>query len=875
MKSAERGGRRLVAIVVSISFLLGLGGLLMPSRVLAEGGVLEEHQLQRRVWWPYAKGPHYGSLPQAKRLQLSVIRLRVGDLDTRGSGFEVPKALRLTQASARVSMTPWLIQLDGPVTRAKKEALRARGVRLYTYYPSNAFVVRAESPADLTSMPGVVWAAPYHPAYRIEPQLGHAPTANAMTALNETIYVRAVLFEAAERHAFVQAVEAKGALVDRSMNVESGARAEHVYLSAAPEVLLDIATRNDLLWIEEVSRSGFVLNAESKVVVQSGSVDLGTPYWDAGVNGSTQVVGVMDSGMDVDTILLSHSDSDAGTPGAGHRKVLAYTAYGGGDLATCGNYSHGTNTSQCAVGNRVDFGQNDEMEGVAHMSKIVFQDIGPSSFISCILGSLSPPASLVASWDEIRSQGGHLMNGSYSICSGYGSHAVDADQYLWDNKDFMMFFSAGNGGNGLVCPGTGKNVVAAGGHYQDPFYNDFYGATGPGPDGRMGPTITAPACDRANGNPAPFDYDTSASFQSSDGDLTGTPEAILNEGSCGTSFSSPYAMGAAALIRDYFEKGYYPSGAANAADGFASSGALVKAVLLNSGEYMTCCGDFMESTSNYGQGMGRLNLSKTLVIDGDTRTPPGMRVVDRGMEAGLATGETHEEIVEITDTTWPLRVTVNWIDYPGSALVNDFRLTVVGPDGGAGQTYRGGNFSGEFTLSEAAGGTADDTVNPFEAVFISPADLASGNWTVRVEAVNVPQGDPAFGDTQPFALVISGGFSSVAVREVSGADSGAPLLATDSSGTDITWIWEDVGDPAATYSFYRGDLPVSAASWAYSHGMIDAGHCGLVSNTTTVSDRQDGISRYYLVAMKKNGAEGTLGSDSAGSARPPADPSCP
>ena len=32
--------------------------------------------------------------------------------------------------------------------------------------------------------------------------------------------------------------------------------------------------------------------------------------------------------------------------------------------------------------------------------------------------------------------------------------------------------------------------------------------------------------------------------------------------------------------------------------------------MLNSGDLLTCCGSFMESTTTYGQGMGKLNLSR-------------------------------------------------------------------------------------------------------------------------------------------------------------------------------------------------------------------------------------------------------------------------
>jgi len=401
-------------------------------------------------------------------LDSDVIRLRVGSFQTRGPGLPIPDSLRITGEAARRMTAPWIVQLEGPITESKKDALRAAGVRLYDYVPNNAFLVRAASPEKLGGFPGVRWAGPYHPAYRIEPLLGQAPTDDPETAKNATIYVRAILFEPSEREGLIGQIESLSATVDRQATFDPHDRPDHLYFRAAPSVILAVARMDAVRWIEEVSLSGFTMNAESHVVLQSGCVYhdsqktqfCGTPYWDAGVNGSTQTVGDMDNGMDVDTILLSNTATDADTPGPSHRKVKAYTPYGGGDMKSCGNYTHGTNTSQCAVGNRTDFGQNGDLEGVAKAAKIVFQDIshpGPSN-VYCASGSLFPPSTLVSMYDEVRSQGGHLTNGSFSLCSGYGSHALDADQYTWDHKDFLMSFSAGNGGNGLVCRGTAKNV---------------------------------------------------------------------------------------------------------------------------------------------------------------------------------------------------------------------------------------------------------------------------------------------------------------------------------------------------------------------------------------------------------------------------------
>ncbi len=842
--------------------------------------------LERRDWWPFETGPRYGEVPEALRDHPRVVRLEVGSFDTRGPGLDIPRELALTGESSLAPGTPWLVQLDGPITEGAKEALRAAGATIRAYRPSYTFVVRAADPAALARLPGVVWTGPYHPAYRIEPTLGHGPTFDPEVASNERIYVRALLFEADERHAVAERLAALGASVDARATFDPSERAGGVYFTAAPDLVLAASRMSEVYWIEEVSREGIALNAESKVVLQSGFVDNGTPFWDAGVDGSTQVVAVMDSGLDVDTILVSHTASDAGTPGPGHRKVVAYTPHGGGDRSTCPGvcfgiaYEHGTNTSQCAVGNRTDFGQNGDLEGVAKKARIVFQDIQSATCANCVLGGLSPPSNLFAAYDEVRANGGHLFNGSFAICSygTYGSHARDADQYAWDHKDFLTFFSGGNGGSGNACPGTNKNNVSSGGHYQDPFQNEFYGSTGPCPDNRMCPTVLGPACDHANGNPAPFNYDTSTSIQSNDNDITGAPSSTVRQGSCGTSFSSPYLMGAAALVRDYFEKGYAPTGTAQPADAFAPSGALVKAVLMHSGEFVESCTGCARPGLMGSMGMGRANLSSALPIAGDSRTPRGICVVDRGMAEGLATGGLFEKKIEVADATDPFRVTLDWVDREGSTLTNDLRLTVIGPGGGPGLTYHGGNFDsafqgGRYTKSDAAGGTTDDHTNVFEAVRVPPGELVAGTWTIRVQGTNVPMGDPAFGDTQPFALVASGGFDT-ATPEVSGPGSASPLVVAATDATSVTWQWEDIAGGGESHHLYRGSLG-SLRGGVYDHGVIGPSHCGLPSSTTTLTDKTDGLDSYYLAGAHRNCRDGSLGGNSAAAERPPASPACP
>jgi hypothetical protein len=387
----------------------------------------------------------------------------------------------------------------------------------------------------------------------------------------------------------------------------------------------------------------------------------------------------------------------------------------------------------------------------------------------------------------------------------------------------------------------------------------------------VAPTVLAPACDNPGGNPPPYNFLTSTSIQSSDNDITGAPsgDEEIVQGVCGTSFSSPYLLGLGALIRDYFEKGVWPSGAIEPDDAFAPSGAMVKATLINSGDYVSGCSGCNIPGLMGSMGMGRTNLSSTLALAGDIRTVPGTRIVDKGMTTGLATGGVYEEWIEVLDPSILLKITLVWVDRPGTNLVNNLGLLVVGPDGTAAQRYLGNNFAaGEFSISEANGGTTQDATNVFESVRIRPAELVAGVWKVRVTGVNVPMGDPTLGNTQPFVLIASGGIDSLGIAEISPIGS-VPLLAVSRSETSVTWEWDLLADPTIDYSFYRGTL-ASLTSGVYDHGTIDGSHCSISSNTTTVDDAASGVDSYYLVAGHKNGNDGPLGHE-----RPDADPECP
>ncbi len=55
--------------------------------------------------------------------------------------------------------------------------------------------------------------------------------------------------------------------------------------------------------------------------------------------------------------------------------------------------------------------------------------------------------------------------------------------------------------------------------------------------------------------------------------------------------ATPTVAGNAVLLQQYFTEGFYPSGVKTKADGFAPSGALLKALLMHSGQAVSMVTD--------------------------------------------------------------------------------------------------------------------------------------------------------------------------------------------------------------------------------------------------------------------------------------------
>jgi hypothetical protein len=447
--------------------------------------------------------------------------------------------------------------------------------------------------------------------------------------------------------------------------------------------------------------------------------------------------------------------------------------------------------------------RHEDLDGVARGARIIVQDAGNAA--QCTINSFIEhggnvsPGSLMDRLNAAISGGGasaHLSifpfgaPDNFSIIlnpnnSGgtYPQASADVDTFLYNNRDYMVFVPAGNTGalpsldrstqwlraipdlfdgsafdfdaNNPVPiqvspPATAKNIVAVGASLTD--CSTVFGTTdcegslanftsrGPAsPESlRMSPMLTAPGADIAFG----VETDAVAVFKSSDNDNLPPVEAQLDEGSTGSSFSAAYLTGAAAVLRDYFAQGFYPSGGRGpATDRMPGiSGALVKAALAASadfseggigtqGQHNQAENDLRRSRCldlgtgvgvmcNSEQGYGRPVLTDVLPLanwstgfvlhptSGQPREYPaaGLLVFDHfGTGEPVIDNTAHTSVAHVfrvaSASTVPtasggraiaaaqLRIAVAWIDPPspagsGGPLINDLdlRLESPGPD---------------------------------------------------------------------------------------------------------------------------------------------------------------------------------------------------
>jgi hypothetical protein len=778
------------------------------------------------------------------------LRLQWGTIDTASDASQAEsRALRATvarkAAAARRAAAPetraaYVVQFPSPVLEEWRTWLES-ATQVRGYLPEFAYLVWA-TPSEMLAVAAnenVFWTGEWKPEYKTV-RAGSAPAARSASGDTPARWMHVGSLRAGN--------DGAADLRDRLEALEATVRSSFPRLGGCGAVALladaqiaAVADWPDIEWIEpqptpvlfndQAARTNMMNVSNAWKSLSSGGL---------GLTGAGQIVAVADTGCDTGDLADLHPDL------AG--RIVA--AYGWtNDVCESGApwadlQSHGTHVCGSILGSGAK--SSGQYKGMAHEARLVMQGCWetlcglPSGHLQDLFGQAYDAGARIHSdsWGYGPDTSGYYVWG-----------AVDADDYMWTNQNFLILFAAGNYGcdtnsDGITDPGsvgppgTAKNVLCVGAaenwrssggrstltyggkwpseYPADPIANDKISGTAPqglgafssrGPtlDGRIKPDIVAPGTDIV-----------SVRSRAASGTGWGVVAANTNYLYMGgTSMATPLTAGATALVRQWLVD----------RQGIAEPpAALMKALLINGARDMTPgqygTNQYQEITArpDRSQGFGHVDLCNAL-DPGD-----GNFLVFATNTIAATHDDFTTNLVVGAANAGTYVLTLAWQDYPGKPeaekeLVNDLDLIVTDPSGNV-VAYPNG-------LSDC------DRLNNVEFLEFTAAE--TGTYTVKVHGENIVWADPHGG--QPFALVMRGP-KTVIVDEApvfAIASATETALVDDEFYYDFTPLFSVRGYPEPSFAI-TSSLPDGAWGVAGSKIAFTPSATGIVTFACTASN---------------------------------------
>ena len=664
-----------------------------------------------------------------------------------------------------------LIQSDGSLTTDQKKDLQSCGVNVQKYISDQTYLCEYR-PTDLESLRAkdfVLYANTYPINLKVnsglkksEPVLASAVESSA----SEPIEINVLFHDGINASSDdIKAKIAEKAHVDLT-TLESTRR--KISLKIERQYIDDLATVDEVRSIEE-ARKRVLYNNIARGIINA-DVNINNTIY----QGRGQIIAVADTGFD-----KGKTTGDVHPAFTG--RVSRLYPWGKDDAADpeyedrAGNHhgGHGTHVCGSALGDGEALKLAVKVQGTAPQATLVLQALADAQ------GNLRVPADLETLFDEpYVKDGARIHTNSWGLPyqfaqTQYDQSAEDIDTYVWNHKDMVICFAAGNDGQDLNGDGVidakqvgsesvAKNCITVGASENrrlsnrniyadfdgtgrkfpaDPIKDDLiadnpegmaaFSSRGPSAEGRFKPDVTAPGTAILSAR---------AHTLSSNIPNSGDPDWFFLSG---TSMATPLVAGCVAVLRETLVN----NGLSN------PPAALLKALLINGavdmqGQYQQR--DVGPSPNNI-DGWGRVDLAGSVIIPGPDKPNSGLgtggpleeggeesfvvsipekfdapkvphsgpRKMGNGDQAVLAHGKQENSNA---DSGVKFKITLVWSDPPGPLLQNNLNLIVKAANG----EERHGNMGI---------GKGFDTTNNVEQV--SWPDMPPGDATVTVRCADL------------------------------------------------------------------------------------------------------------------------------------------
>ncbi|HTM30604.1 MAG TPA: CARDB domain-containing protein [Vicinamibacterales bacterium] len=726
----------------------------------------------------------------------------------------------------------YLVQFRGPIQESWKAAVTAAGATLLDYQPPFAFRARLR-PSDIPALNALAFVSAVAP-YRTD-----AKITRARGGSGDQLFVVRV-----ERDHDAAAL----ATVLGGLGLRVSRGGSSMLVIAAPfERLRAIAAIPGVASLEP-----YTLRVKHNEF--GGGVIMGSRVANSnGYDGSTQVIGIADTGIGGGTAATAHPDIQLSRiralynrPGAPSSCFDSIVDDGLVDVDS----GHGTHVATAALGSGGALGVG---RGTAPGAALVFQAIEnyavPSLLCSLLYGIsdgyylVGLPTDLGELYQQAFDDGARIHSDSWgsAVNGAYTADAENTDAFVWTHRDMALLFSAGNegvdvDGDGQVdagsvgSPATAKNVIAVGASE-----NDRRG------DWHCDQGLTSSTCASQGGQNSIFTYGASWPDRFAANPLRDDASAGNAEQMAAFSSRGPTADGrikpdvvapgtwTLSGYSDLYQQQYdaapnprtglyqydgwgipadaghkYMGGTSMAAPLAAGAAAVVRDFYLKARGHQASAALVKATLINTAVDLldenndGALDNAFPIPnvhegwgrVDLQNATDNTQQFSDE--IAPLTTGATATYTFNVTEPGLPFKATLVWSDYPASASAATSLVNDLDLRLIApdGTTYLGNVFAGGWS----AFGGAPDRVNNVENAYVASA--VPGTWTVVVSAYNVPMGP------QTFALVVDNAPSGNGLPTVRvSVDDGSAAEAGLSAGAVRLTRTGDLSDPlTVTYS---------------------------------------------------------------------------